>query len=317
MTCTGADAATGATLPRCSTILLHRRTGDVERDMTGRGAVLVTGSTGSVGRYVVEGLAAAGEPVRAARRTATAADDDADRAGIDTVAFDFADPSTYEPALDGVDRIFLMRPPALSDVKTYLRPVVELAARRGVRHVVFLSLLGVNRAVPHWQVEQDLRASGLSWTFLRAGFFMQNLETAYGESIRDHDRMRIPAGRGRTSFTDTRDVAALALRLPDAHTRQAYDLTGPAALDYGYVASVLSAELGRPIHYQPVGLARHYRELLAAGRDSTYANVQLVINLVARAGFAGRVTDTVPRPLGRPAGTLEQYVHDHRDVWMR
>ena len=48
-------------------------------------------------------------------------------------------------------------------------------ANAGVRHVVLLSFMGINRAVPHWQIEQDLRASGIPWTFLRPASFSQDL----------------------------------------------------------------------------------------------------------------------------------------------
>jgi uncharacterized protein YbjT (DUF2867 family) len=66
-----------------------------------------------------------------------------------------------------VDSLFLIRPPAISDVKTYLRPVIARAAHHRLRQVVFLSVMGVNRLLPHWQVERDLKAGGLPHTVLR------------------------------------------------------------------------------------------------------------------------------------------------------
>lgn len=87
-----------------------------------------------------------------------------------------------------------------------LEPSVSMV-NAGARHVVSLSLMGVNRAMPHWQIEQDLRASGIPWTFLRPAFFSQNLGGAYRYDIRTHDRIRLASGRGRTSFIDARDIA--------------------------------------------------------------------------------------------------------------
>ena len=99
--------------------------------------------------------------------------------------FDFGDLDTYATAFAGVDRLFLMRPPALSDVNRYMRPVVDYAAGADVRHIVFLSLLGAekNSLVPHAQVQRLLRESGTPFTFLRAGFFMQNLSTTHAAEI--------------------------------------------------------------------------------------------------------------------------------------
>jgi uncharacterized protein YbjT (DUF2867 family) len=240
------------------------------------------------------------------------------RQGRECVALDFTRPETSDAALAGVDRVFLMRPPAISDAVRHIRPFLVAAGRHGVRHVVFLSVMGVNRALPHWRVEQDLRASDMAWTFLRPAFFAQNLETAYRADIRDHDAVRVAAGRGRTSFVDTSDVAAVAALVlggPAPHAGRAYTLTGPAALDYHRVASMLSAELGRAIDYTPSTLLGYRRELLRQGHPADYATVQLVINLVARLGLAARVTDTTQRLLDRPATALATYLHDRRDRW--
>ena len=76
------------------------------------------------------------------------------------------------------------------------------------------------------------------------------------------------SGRGRTSFIDTNDIAAVAAKVlaePEGHRENAYTLTGPEALDYDRVASILSTALGRPITYEPIGLLRYRRELQAQG----------------------------------------------------
>ncbi|KUG09799.1 NAD(P)H-binding protein [Solirubrum puertoriconensis] len=93
--------------------------------------------------------------------------------GITSVPLDFTDPSTHEPALQGIDHLLLVRPPELSDVKRYLRPFIQRAQLSGVRHVVFVSLQGVqlNWFAPHHKVEADLRRSGMSWTMLRPSYF--------------------------------------------------------------------------------------------------------------------------------------------------
>lgn len=282
--------------------------------MTGAHRVLITGPTGTVGGTLLDRLVANGVPVVAGVR-----DPARFERPVECRTLDFAQPETFTPAVEGVHRVFLMRPPAMSDTKRYLRPFIAAAARHGVEHAVFLSVMGVNRAMPHRRVEEDLRASGLGWTFLRPSFFAQNLQTAYRADIRDRSAIRVASGRGRTSFVDTRDVAdvaALVLAEPAAHAGATYTLTGPAALDYHQVASLLSAELGRVITYQPRSLLTHRRELLRQGRPPAYANVQLMIDIVARVGLAARVTGTIERLLGRPAGPFARYLHDHRRFWV-
>ena len=81
--------------------------------------------------------------------------------------------------------------------------------------------------------------------------------------------------------------------------------------------AVVVEGLGRVITYQPVGLLAYRRDLVAEGLPSAFVNVQLLINVVARLGLAARVDDTLPRLLGRPPLTLQQYIEDHRDLWRR
>jgi len=279
--------------------------------------ILVTGSTGNVGAPLVVALRDAGASVLTTTTTRPHAPA-TPGAAAGPRWLDLEDPASFEGALAGVDRVFLMRPPQISDTKQIIGPFIRAMADRSVRHVAFLSLMGVNRAMPHWQVEQDLRRSSMTWTFLRPSFFAQNLGGAYLDDIRDHDRIRVASGRGRTSFVDTRDIAAVAAEVlvhPGAHRNVAYTLTGPEALDYHRVASMLSATLGRPIVYEPIGLLRYRRELRERGAPGAFVNVQLLINVVARLGLAAKVDPTMEGLLGRPATTLARYLTDHRHLW--
>lgn len=281
-----------------------------------RSTVLVTGANGTVGRELVSLLRCNGAVVREAQSSVHFSSPSA----ANCCRFRFEDPQTWGPALNNVDRVFLMRPPAISDIKGVIAPFIHYLKSAPIRQVVVLSVMGVNPTMPHWQLEREVRTSGLPWTILRPAFFMQNLQTAYLENIRDHDRIRLPAGNGRTSFIDTRDVAEVALQSlidPNAHNGQAYTLTGGEALSWSEVAAALSAELGRPISYQKIGLLQARKELQAANFPKAYVNVQLLINIVAKVGLAAKITDTVPRLLGRPAGNLTSYLHRHREYWIK
>jgi len=283
--------------------------------------ILVTGATGTIGRQVLTGLLTDGVPVRAAVL------DPAGLAqgfpGVPAVRFDFTDPVTWPEAFDGVEVMFLMRPPQLANIARDMAPALAAARDAGVAHTVLLSLQGAarNRVVPHAKIEAWLRASERDWTFVRPSFFMENLSGVHASDIRDRDQITVPAGRGATSFVAATDVAAVAVAAlldPAGHRNRAWTPTGPAALTYTQVADILAAELGRPIRYTRPGAlryARHAHQHL--GMPAAMVAVTTAIYTVARLGRASGLTDDVRQVTGREPTTFAAWAHQHRDIWAR
>lgn len=234
---------------------------------------------------------------------------------------DFLDRSTWAAALEGVDRIFLVRPPAISDVENNLVPFVDAALERGVEHVVFLSVSGAgeNRFVPHRKVEDHLRACGDGHTNLRPGFFAQNLETAYRQDIVEDDRIYVPAGRKQpVNWIDVRDiaeVAALVLEDPAPHRGQNYTLAGPGAVPWSEVVGALSSALGRTIRYEPASIPGYVFHLRRRGLPRGAIAVQTVLHALLRVGQGAKEDPTMERLLGRPGRTIETYVREHAALW--
>jgi uncharacterized protein YbjT (DUF2867 family) len=267
-----------------------------------------------VGAPLVEHLVRAGADVLVASRQGTRAP-----AGTTAVRFDFEDPGTHAPALAGVEKLFLLRPPAVSDVKRHMLPVVRAAKDAGVRHLVFLSLLGVekNPVVPHATVERFILEAGVPHTFLRPSFFMQNLSTTHRDDIREHGEIFVPAGQGRTGFIDTRDIAAVGAKvlLEEGHVGRAYDLTGSEALTYAEVAALFTEVLGRPIRYPAPGALRFAARWYRRKEPLAFIAVMTGIYTVCRLGLAGTVTRDTETLLGRAPLSMRQFIQDHAACW--
>lgn len=275
--------------------------------------ILVTGATGNVGSYVLDFLKKSNqaEVIAAVSRPESAKK----FLDIKTVVLDFENSSTFETALKNIDRIFLMRPPQISKTKTTFKPFIELAKKKGLKHIVFLSLIGVenNKIVPHHKIEQYILESGIPYTFLRAGFFMQNLNTTHLDDIRKLHKIVLPAGNGKTSFVDTRDVAevgALALSSHN-HFNKKYNLTGNKALTYFEVAAILSEVLKTNIIYQPLSVISFFRHLKKQGHATGFIFVVIALYLVTRFGKAGSIYPDMQQLLNRVPLSFEQYAYDH------
>lgn len=278
------------------------------------GRLLVTGASGHVGRALIAAAPAAGLAVTAADRSGHPVD------GAPGVRFDFRDRSTWAAALAGHDRLFLMRPPAIADVRDTLLPFVDAAQRAGIRHVVFLSVAGAGRSrlVPHRAVEDHLRACGIGHTILRPGFFAQNLESAYRDDIRRDDRLYVPAGRAPVAWVDVRDIAEVAaaiLAAPDVHRGATYTLTGAVPAPWESVAHALSRATGRTIRYTPASIAGYALHLARCCLPAGAVAVQTLLHVLLRFGQGAKVDPTLAHLLGRAPRGIEAYVDDHAALW--
>ncbi len=280
--------------------------------------ILVTGATGNVGVEVIRLLEGLNCHAVAAVRNPNKAQDILGK-NIDCVPFDFTNPNTFTNAFLGVNKLFLVRPPALANVRKEIVPALQAAIAAGVEHVVFLSILGAehNKVVPHAQIERYITELGIKFTFLRASFFMQNLNTTHREDIKNGE-LFLPAGNGKTSFIDVRDIAAVAVRalIEDGHSNRAYALTGNEALTYYEVADIFTSVLGKQIRYTNPFLLKFIWVMRSRGLKLDFILIMAAIYTTARLGLAGAVTPDTEQLLGRPPLTMRQYVEDYRQFWL-
>ena len=282
--------------------------------------IIVTGALGNVGGYVAKYLIAAGQSV-------TLADIDVKtlqkRYGQDVkcVPFDFTDPGTFPAALQGADRVFIMRPPHLGKPED-IKPFIDALKSAGtMRLVSFLSLLGVehNPMPPHHKIEKFIQQAGLPYCHIRPSFFMQNISGVHAFEIKHFNRIVIPAKNAVTSFFDAEDIGQLIAKVlcePESHRNKAYSITGPEAIDYHQAARILSEELSRTIVYanpRP-GLAKRYW-IDIRGLEREYATVMGMLYFMTRKGGAKQVTSVFEQVMGKEPQTFRQFVRKNLAAW--
>lgn len=286
--------------------------------------ILVTGATGNVGREVVARLAAAGVSVRTLVRDARRAPE-----GVEAVEGDLAVPATLEPALAGVEAVFLIWPFLTAEGAPPVLDVLE----RHVRRVVYLSSSGVNaagvnasgvnasgvdsasgrRTDPinqlHADMERLITGSGMEWTVLRADTIASNTR-GWAAQIRDAGVVRGPE-IAPTAVVDPRDVAAVAARVlaGGGHTGQTYVLTGPEVIGRADQVRAIGEAVGRPLRFEKVPVEEARARMLADGRPP--ALVEALLSAAGTRARSGVVTTTVEQLTGAPARTFAQWAADH------
>lgn len=276
--------------------------------------ILITTPNGKVGSEVAKQLLEQGYAVRLGAHTVEKAE--SAFPGAEVVPFDFADGDKVRAALAGVKALYLASP-GDSQAEPVKR-VVDLAKEAEVGRVVRLSAMGVEASDnPLREVEQHLEASGLQYTLLRPSWFMQNYSTLNAESIRTQGVFYEPSGDAKTGFIDARDIAAVAVKAltEDGHHAQAYALTGGRTYDR-YEVAAISQATGKAVTYQEVSEAQFQEGMTSAGMPKHYVALLTGLYQVVRPGHTATVTDTVEQVTGRAPVTLEQFAHDHKDVWL-
>jgi uncharacterized protein YbjT (DUF2867 family) len=281
--------------------------------------ILVIGALGNVGTETVKQILARGGKVHAADIDVSRLEE---RFGdtVEAVRFDFTDPSTYSATFKGIEKMFYMRPPHITNIRRDMVPSMDAAKAAGVRHGVFLSLIGIERVkyVPHYKVETYLKKINMQTTFLRCSFFMQNLNTTHRREIKERSEIFVPVGNAKIAFVDVRDVGAVAAAtlLEEGHAGKNYDLTGSETLDYWRVAEIMSDIFGRRIIYRNPDPLHFLIENVRRGTPFMFSLVMLGLYTSTRFGMAEPITNEIERITSRCPITFKQYVTDYKDAWM-
>lgn len=283
-------------------------------------AILVTGATGTVGSEVVKQLASLGQNVKASVHTQSKANKFKDQNGIDTVSIDFYKPETIADAFRHVDRVFLLTPPSQDMTNLYSTLITE-AKKNDIKYIVKLSVIGADIEPGiiigrlHRQEEKIIEESGIPYTFLRSGAFMQNFVNFFGQTIREQNAIYLPVGEGKVSFVDVRDIASAAAALVIKNHAQdenkAYDITGQEALSYAQAAEVLSKELGRKISYIDIPEESARKGMKENGMSDWLVDGLLEIYAIIRAGHAAQTNTSIEEITGRKPILFSQFVKDY------
>ena len=279
----------------------------------------IIGATGTTGRGLVATLKEKGAEFRClVRDTAKAAETLG--SDVELVQADLSDAASVEAGLQGCEKLFLLSGHSPVMVEQQFN-AVNAAKTAGVKHIVKLSggsfiitedspaLIGQG----HWQIEQGIRSSGLDWTFLRPGFFMQNFLNM-AEMIKGMGKvmMPIPAdmGLGMIDVRDTADVAA-GILTTEGHEGQIYELSGPNITPAEAVAAI-GAAIGKKIPFITVPLEGAIGAMKERGMPEwLVAHQGTMMGMAAEGHMASYGNDLIQTLAGHAPRTPADFAKDH------
>ena len=290
-------------------------------------SILVTGGDGNIGREVIRQLSLEKRDdlriVGGVRSISKSKNRDKGLEHHELVEMDYDIPETVAAALKGIDKLFLLTPthPKMVDFTSNL---VNGAKGAQVKHIVKLSHIRadaanesqINITRMRRQAEKVIEESGIPFTFLRPNFFMQNFINFY--LGKNQSSIYLPAGDGKVSFVDVRDIASVAVQSitqsnDGIHSGKAYTITGPEPLSYREAAETLSNHIGRKISYVNISEGDARKLITDMGMNEWHTNILLDLLRLSREGYLSNISNAVEEVTGKQPISFSQFSKDYAE----
>ena len=269
-------------------------------------SIVVTGATGHLGKFVVEGLLekVPAEQITAVVRSAEKAAGFAAR-GVKVVVADYNAPETFDGILAAGDKVLLISGSEVgSDRVGQHKVVIDAAKAAGVALLAYTSAPGSLKAAlanDHRGTEEALLASGLPYALLRNGWYNENY-TEQLAPVLEYNAVTHAAGEGRVSSAARADYAAAAVAVltGEGHENQTYELGGDVAWSFAEYAAELSGQTGKEIANNPVSGDALVGILTGAGLPEGFAAILAGVDASVEKGELVVSSGDLSRLIGRP-----------------
>ena len=278
--------------------------------------ILITGATGNTGYEVIRFLTemdTSDKIIAGVRNIDRAKTVFKDFPQLHYVRFNFEDAGTFASALADIDRIFLLRPPHISDTDKYIKPLISKIKENNIREIVFLSVQGAEKSkvIPHNKIERLIKENNLDYIFLRPSYFMQNLTTTLIDGIRTKREIVLPSGKAKFNWIDIENIgeaAAVLLQNFEEYKNQAYEITGLENENFEKVTSLINKTIDIPVRYKSVNPLQFYRIKKQQGMAKGMIVVMILLHYLPRFQKEPKISNFYERLTGKNPTDLKTFI---------
>jgi NAD(P)H dehydrogenase (quinone) len=279
--------------------------------------LVITGATGEVGGRVARRLAERHIPQRLVVRDPSKAPQL--NGSVPVAASSYGDGEAMTHALEGARTLFLVSGRETEDRLEQHLTAVAAAHQSGVERIVYLSFLGAaadatfTLARQHFATEEEIRALGFTYTFLRSSLYADFVPYFTGSD----GVIRGPAGEGRVAWVTREDIAdvVVAVLLSDGHEGRSYQMTGPEAVSMDATADILTQVTDRPIACHVETIEEAWESRRPTGAPDWEIEGWITSYAAVAAGELDVVTDSVREVAGHPPQALGPFLRTNPALW--
>jgi NAD(P)H dehydrogenase (quinone) len=236
--------------------------------------------------------------------------------GVTVRHADYDDPDSLRSAYQGTEVLFLI--PSSAPVEPRVRQhynALEAAKQAGIKRIIFASSAPAGFLDSRFVItpfllyaESRLRLSGLAWTILRNGMYLDPI-AEWAPRLAKMGRLPHPVQAGRVAYVPRNDLAraSAAACLKTGHAGKVYELTGPEALSMPDLAGIISRATGQPIQSDSLTEAG-YAELCCEHLPDGLIGVMISLYRAVDNREYEKVTDHIEQITGNPPETAESYL---------
>ncbi|MFO7869725.1 MAG: NmrA family NAD(P)-binding protein [Bacteroidales bacterium] len=282
--------------------------------------ILITGPTGNIGQEVVDYLCKLdqdSEIIAAVRNVDKAKSKFSNYPNLNFRQFDFEDQDSFNSAFENIDILFLLRPPHISDVEKYFKPLLQSAQDKGIRKIVFLSVQGAEKSkvIPHNKIERLINSLNFDYIFVRPSYFMQNLTTTLLPEIQKKKTITLPSGKAKFNWIDTKNIGEATAKLIQSfekYKNSSYEITGTENKNFSEVAEIMTKVLGAQITYRSINPISFYFKKRKEGIQSGFAVVMTILHFLPRFQKEPEISDNFKLLTGKEPTLLKEFVERER-----